>query len=320
MVEAQNASHVLMIRPVNFAANPQTVASNHFQRSSVALGRTLQECALAEFETLAGALSAAGVGVVVFEDTYEPHTPDAIFPNNWVSFHADGTVLLYPMLAPNRRMERRPELLDALVRCHGFQINQIIDLAYHEKRGHYLEGTGSLVLDRMNRCAYACMSPRTSLEVLADFSKHLQYEVVTFEARDLAGAAIYHTNVMLSIGRRLAVVCTQSVRAEQRAFLLERLRIGGRTVIELSQRQMQSFAGNVLELCSSNGEPLLVMSERARQSLTVNQQVTLERLAGRIISVSIPTIEQVGGGSVRCMLAEIHLPLAHAAISSGTNY
>lgn len=307
MGEAQTAAYVLMIRPVRFASNPQTASSNLFQQQSGG-DRDLQARARGEFDTLAETLRAANVGVVIFDDTPEPHTPDAIFPNNWVSFHADGSVLLYPMLAPNRRLERRPELLDALAKQHGFYIERVIDLAHFEASNCYLEGTGSLVLDRINRLAYACLSLRTHPAVLIDFARQRGYELVTFEAHDAAGAPIYHTNVMLAIGRRFAVVCAASVTPSQRSPLLQRLEASGRTVIELTHHQMQAFAGNILELRTQGGTPLIAMSEQARRALTARQQSLLEDLGGRIVSSAIPTIERIGGGSVRCMLAEIHLP------------
>jgi hypothetical protein len=307
MGEAQTAAHVLMIRPVRFAPNSQTAPSNRFQQPVSQAAQDLQSLALNEFEGLRQALLAAGVGVVVFDDTPEPHTPDSIFPNNWVSFHADGTVLLYPMLAPNRRLERRTDLLDALM-CGEFRIERIIDLSQYEDEQAYLEGTGSLILDRVNHVAYACLSPRTHARVLADFAQRLGYELVVFEATDSAGAPIYHTNVMLSIGCRVAVVCAASVRADQRRQVLHSLRASGRLVLELSDQQMQAFAGNVLELRTLAGESVIVISERAHQSLDDQQRTLLATVGGRILSVPIPTIERIGGGSVRCMLAEIHLP------------
>ena len=310
MIEAQTAAHVLMIRPVRFAANAQTAASNSFQRAPGGTQQQLQAQALLEFDALADALRSAGVGVVIYEDTHEPHTPDSIFPNNWVSFHADGSALLYPMLAPNRRLERRPDLFTSLTTRDGFRVERVIDLTHHEAQECYLEGTGSLVLDRENHVAYACLSPRTHPTVLGDFARRLHYDLVTFAASDVAGAPIYHTNVMLSIGSRLAVVCTVCVSPEQRPVLLKRLQASGRMVVELTLEQLEAFAGNLLELRTATGESVIAMSEQARSSLTSAQLKLLESSGGRIVSVPIPTIERVGGGSVRCMLAEIHLPYA----------
>ena len=304
MSEAQTTGHVLMIRPVRFAANSQTADSNRFQQPN-STARDLQPKAVLEFDALVVALQAAGVRVVVFEDTPEPHTPDSIFPNNWLSLHADGTAVLYPMCAPNRRLERRPEFLQSLV-THGFRIDRVVDLTHHEVSDRYLEGTGSLVLDRINRVAYACLSARTDLQVLHDFARSLNYEVVTFHAYDSSGDPIYHTNVMLSLGRRIAVVCTESVRSDERSDLLQRLADSGRTILELTHAQLAAFAGNLLELEGTAG-PVVALSDQAWVALTDAQRSLLQSCAD-VVHSPIPTIETYGGGSVRCMLAEIHLP------------
>ena len=298
-----------MIRPVRFAGNPQTAESNRFQQESGgASADSIQALALVEFDGLVQALTQAGVRVHVFSDTPEPHTPDSIFPNNWVSFHADGTVVLYPMLAPNRRLERRMDVIEALSAQAGFHITRTVDLTYREEAQKFLEGTGSLVLDRRNRIAYACLGPRTDMDVLGEFAQRLDYEVVAFEAFDASGAAIYHTNVLMSVGDRFAAVCGECIEASHRAAVIDTLRNGGRTVIELSFAQMNRFAGNMLELRSQSGNALVVMSESARTSLTAEQVNTLEAAAGSIVSAPIPVIEQLGGGSVRCMIAEVGLP------------
>jgi hypothetical protein len=308
-MEPQAAADVLMIRPVRFAGNVQTEESNRFQSRDRSLtAAAAQEAAAAEFEALAGSLRAAGVGVHVVDDTHEPHTPDSIFPNNWVSFHADGTVVLYPMLAPNRRLERRDDVLAALSAEHGFRMRRVIDLSPHEHGGKFLEGTGSLVLDRMHRIAYACVSPRTDLDVLGDFAQQLDYDVVAFEARDAQGAAIYHTNVLMCVGARFAAVCLESIRERERAGVLDALRTTGRAVLDLTLEQMGEFAGNMLELQSASGEPIVAMSSRAQAALTPAQRELLRAHSGAIVASPIPTIETLGGGSVRCMLAEIFLP------------
>lgn len=296
-----------MIRPVRFMGNPQTSSSNAFQRTAAVSNDEAQRLARAEFDGLAQALTDAGVRVHIVEDTLEPHTPDSLFPNNWVSFHADGTAVLYPMLAPNRRAERRMDVLEGLSARHGFFISRVIDLTGHEQSGKYLEGTGSLVLDRTGRIAYACLSPRTDLDVLGDFAQQLDYEIVAFEAFGVDGLPVYHTNVLMCIGTGFAAVCSSAIRADERAGVLESLRASGRTVLELTTAQLDSFAGNMLELKTSQGQSIIAMSNRARDSLSSNQRATLEREA-RIVAAPIPTIETLGGGSVRCMLAEIHLP------------
>ncbi len=308
-IETQSAATVLMIRPVRFSANIETQASNRFQaRDSADAPQNAQADALAEFHALESALRTAGVDVRVFEDTLEPHTPDSIFPNNWVTFHADGTVVLYPMLAPNRRHERRADILEALSAREGFFTSRIVDLTHYEGDGKFLEGTGSLVLDRVNRTAYACVSPRTDLDVLGDFARQLDYDVVSFEATDSTGFPIYHTNVMMSVGARFAAVCSAAIRQDARPAVLERLRTGGRELLELSYDQMHAFAGNMLELRTCAGASVTALSQRAVESLSPQQRAFLERHTGAIISVPIPTIERLGGGSVRCMLAEVHLP------------
>ena len=307
MNEAQTATDVLMIRPVRFAGNEQTAGSNRFQQlDQSARADAVQTAALAEFDALANALQQAGVTVHVFEDTPEPHTPDAIFPNNWVSFHADGTVVLYPMLAPNRRLERRLDIVEALDLQRGFHVARTIDLTHREAEEKFLEGTGSLVLDRAHRIAYACLSPRTDMDVLGEFAQRLEYDIVAFEAFDAGGAPIYHTNVLMSVGTRFAAICSDCIESSRRHAVVTMLRNSGRTVIDLSLQQLQTFAGNMLELRSQSGDSVIAMSDAARASLDESQLSRLES-SGRIVSTAIPTIERLGGGSVRCMIAEIHL-------------
>jgi len=306
--ESQLANAVLMIRPVRFQSNPDTAATNRFQGKNTSSPEQQQLDAAQEFDALRSALELHGIFVVQFDDCEEPHTPDSIFPNNWVSFHADGTVVLYPMEAHNRRTERRPDIVSALSEMHGFQVREVLDLSAHENEGHFLEGTGSLVLDRVNRIAYACLSSRTHLDALGDFAQRMDYEVVAFNAVDRDGAAIYHTNVLMNIGEEIAVICDVAIADEaQRSAVLRSLADTGHTVLSLSLDQMDSFAGNMLELRSATGERLIAMSEQARNSLDEQQLRTLEANA-TLVSVPIDRIESSAGGSVRCMLAEIHLP------------
>ena len=306
--ESQLATAVLMIRPVRFLSNPLTSESNRFQTQTSASAEEQQAAALAEFDALAVALSAAGIDVYQYQDTPEPHTPDSIFPNNWVSFHADGRVVLYPMEAPNRRTERRSDIIESLEADKGFIVHEVLDLSAHEQDGKYLEGTGSIVLDRAHRVAYACLSSRTDLEALADFAQRLDYEVVAFDAVDRDGVPIYHTNVVMNVGEKLAVLCADAIpRAEQRAAVLERLEQTGHEVILLSFSQLEAFAGNMLELRTNSGDRLVAMSQQAWDSLTDTKRQKLQA-NGRILSVPINNIEKHSGGSVRCMLAEIHLP------------
>jgi hypothetical protein len=261
-----------------------------------------------EFDALVDALRSSGVNVVVEDDTPEPHTPDSIFPNNWVSFHGDGRVVLYPMEAPNRRTERRTDIIDRLVSDHGFQVVDIVDLSEHETSGHHLEGTGSMVLDRSNRIAYACLSSRTQLDPLGDFAQRMDYDVVSFDAVDRNGVPIYHTNVLMNVGEAVAVICDEAIsREDQRAAVLARLRDTGHDVVHLNYDQLDAFAGNMLELRNADGDRVLAMSTRAWESLDAEQRATLQANAKIVIS-PIDNIEISAGGSVRCMLAEVHLP------------
>lgn len=270
--------------------------------------KSLQLKALNEFESFVTVLRNVGVRVRDFDDTLEPQTPDALFPNNWISFHADGNAVLYPMLANNRRLERRADILDTMQTRLGFQISNVIDLAVHENHARYLEGTGSLVLDRVHRIAYACLSPRTHVDVLAEFSQCLNYELVVFQAFDAAAIPIYHTNVLMSIGTKFAAICAAAICDKDRERVLDRLKAQGRCIVEISREQMHHFAGNILELKTSKGEPVVAISARAHGSLSQSQREQIEEYAGSFVAASIPTIETFGGGSVRCMLAEIHLP------------
>jgi hypothetical protein len=304
MSETQSAPAVLMVRPHRFASNPQTRGCNAFQRDS---GGDLHAAAVREFDALAAALREAGVAVVALDDTPEPHTPDAVFPNNWFSTHADGTIVLYPMSAPNRRAERRVDLF-ADLRERGFGCRRLVDLSAHELDGRFLEGTGSLVLDRLARRAYACLSPRTDRRLLEIWCQELGYQPFAFEATDSDGRAIYHTNVMLALGTGWAVVCAAAVddRA-RRAELSAALAAGGRTVVEIDREQMAAFTGNVLELRDRAGHLVIAMSAQARAALRPEQVAALSR-HGRLVSSPVPTIETAGGGSVRCMIAELFLP------------
>jgi hypothetical protein len=306
--ESQLASAVLMIRPVRFESNPLTAASNRFQGKTQAAPQDQQDAARREFNSLVNALRDNDIDVIVVDDTDEPHTPDSVFPNNWVSFHADGSVVLYPMEAENRRTERRLDIVEKLDAELGYSVREVVDLSHHEQSGHFLEGTGSMVLDRVNRVAYACLSTRTQLDALGDFAQRMGYDVVAFDAVDRDGAAIYHTNVLMNIGEEIAVICDEAIpREEQRAAVLQRLTDSGHEIISLSYDQLDAFAGNMLELRKKNGERLTAMSQQACESLT-DEQLSLLQQNGTVLSVNIDTIEASAGGSVRCMLAEVHLP------------
>lgn len=306
--ESQLASTVMMIRPAGFESNPLTAASNRFQGKSSSLPQEQHAAALQEFDGLANALRDAGIEVLIVDDTPEPHTPDAIFPNNWISMHADGRVVLYPMEAENRRTERRKDIVEYLGNEAGRFISEVVDLSDHEANGHYLEGTGSMVLDRANRVAYACVSTRTHLDPLGDFAQRLGYDVVAFEAADSTGVPIYHTNVLMNVGEKLAVICDEAIqRDDQREAVLARLRETGHEVVHLNYAQLDAFAGNMLELRDDQGERVIAMSRQAHKSLDAEQQALLAANA-RVVSAPIDNIELAAGGSVRCMLAEVHLP------------
>lgn len=299
----QTTSHILMIRPVNFTFNTETAVNNAFQVA--AAGKGAQEKALAEFEGFVKILQANDIDVTVINDTPEPYTPDSIFPNNWISFHEDGQICLFPMYAANRRLERKPAVLQRIK--DRFSVNSTLDFSGYEKEGFFLEGTGSMVLDRDYKIAYACLSPRTDKKVLADFGEKMGYTTEVFTAVDDQGRPIYHTNVMMCVADRFVVVCLDSLPdAVQRQHLLATILSSGKQRIEISLDQMNHFAGNMLQVHNAKGEKLLVMSTQAFESLTP-QQIAQLTSYNRIVHSSLTTIETNGGGSARCMMAEIHL-------------
>jgi hypothetical protein len=308
----QTADHVLMIRPVRFLSNGETAATNAFQRSAPDAAAA-QSAALREFDAYAALLSAAGVGVLVIEDTPTPHTPDSIFPNNWVSFHADGRAFLYPMLAPNRRQERRAAVLARV--AERFALRETVDLSPLERDHRFLEGTGSMVLDHEERIAYVCLSPRSHPDALAAFAGRSGYRPLAFRAFDRRGQAIYHTNVMMCIGRTLALLCAEAIAdAGERAAVCASLERSGRRVIAISQGQMEDFAGNMLELRAAGGDPVFALSRRAWAALDEAQRRLIADYAQPVLA-PIDTIERLGGGGARCMLAEIFLPRQRPNVS-----
>jgi hypothetical protein len=303
----QCADAVLMVRPVCFGYNPETAASNAFQKAGEGAGDGAK--ARAEFDAFVRALSGEGVTVCVAEDSPDPPKPDAVFPNNWVSFHGDGTLVLYPMEARSRRIERRQEIIDQVVKELRFRVTHFIDLMHHEDEGRYLEGTGSLVLDHAARVAYACASSRTHPELVKEWAEALGYEPLVFQAADSAGLPLYHTNVLLCIGARMAIVGTEAIAPADRQRVLGRLRAGGREVIEIGHRELGQFAGNMLELGTWDealgDSRVLVMSDTARRALSPETFAQLSGCTDQVLAVPIPTIERCGGGSARCMLAEV---------------
>lgn len=310
---AQNTSNILMIRPVAFAMNAETAKDNHYQNQEAGISvNQAQEAALKEFDDFVTKLRDAGVNVMVIDDTPEPPTPDSIFPNNWVSFHENGMVVLYPMAAENRRTERREDIVQS-IKNSGFRIDETLDYSPSENDGFFLEGTGSLVLDRENLVAYACLSQRTNETLLSDWGVQLGYKVVSFHAlQELDGQLlpIYHTNVMMSVGQEIAILCADSIKDEtERKSVIESLEKSGKEILYISEAQKSSFAGNMLQVVNNTGEKIMVMSTQAYESLTPQQIATIEK-TNRILHSSLNTIETLGGGSARCMMAEVFLPTA----------
>ena len=314
MGSQQCADAVLMIEPKSFGYNPDTARTNTFQRaeshgSSAATGAPAAALAREEFGKLKQALISEGVGVCAVEDTAEPAKPDAVFPNNWLSLHEDGTLVLYPMQSASRRPERRQDVIDAVVERLRFKVSHLLDLTHFEGEGMFLEGTGSLVLDHLERVAYACASPRTHPALVAEWARELKYEPVVFQAADRTGVPLYHTNVLMCIGERVAIVGSEAIAASDRERVLGRLRASGRELIEIGQDEIAQFAGNMLELGTWDealgDSRVLVMSDAARRSLTAEKYARLSGCTDAVLAVPIPTIERLGGGSVRCMLAEV---------------
>lgn len=304
----QTTSTVLMIRPARFAFNSDTAINNRFQQPILGAAAA-QDKALEEFDGYVEILRTHGVEVLVIQDTPTPHTPDSIFPNNWWSSHADGSIVLYPMEGRNRRLERGKGVLHALEQ--HFVIHETIDLSPLEKQNMFLEGTGSMVLDREHRISYACYSGRTHSEALRQFAERLDYRLCVFHAVDRHRAPIYHSNVMMSVGRALSVVCLQALPdVRERQALARSLRNTGKDILALDFKQLEAFAGNMLEIHNKDGHPLLVMSRSAWKSLQPAQRGQIERHAHPVV-VNIDHIERIGGGSARCMLAEVYLPTRH---------
>ena len=308
-MRSQATSHILMIRPVRFGFNEQTASSNAFQDASFGEAHQAdsQQIALAEFDEMVHQLRQAGVDVTTIDDTPEPHTPDSIFPNNWISFHHTGTIVLYPMQAENRRLERRNEIIEQISK--HFFVEKVIDLSYFEGENKFLEGTGSMVLDRQYDTAYACLSPRTDEDALAQFGKELEYTIVKFTAVDGAGKQIYHTNVLMCVGELFAVICLEAIPdLDERLMVRQSLEKSGKRVIEITLEQMNHFAGNMLQVKNEKGQSLLVMSSSAYKSLSDKQVRQLEDYA-TLKHFDLSMIEGNGGGSARCMMAEVHLPV-----------
>lgn len=306
----QLTNHILMIRPAQFRMNEQTAVNNYFQASAGLSPEEVVKKSQEEFDAYVSVLREKGVQVTVVQDTEDPDTPDALFPNNWVSFHQDATVALYPMFAENRRLERREAVLEILEE-DGFIIDQVMDYTAAEDSGIFLEGTGSLILDRVHKKAYCALSSRADEELFIEFCEDFEYTPVIFTANQTVDGSrlpIYHTNVMMCLAETFAVICLDSIDdKKERKAVVNHLREDGKEIIAISEAQMHRFAGNMLQVLGSNQTPYLVMSSTAYKSLTPDQLSKIEQHC-EIIHVDLSTIETCGGGSARCMMAEVFLP------------
>lgn len=294
-----------MVRPASFGFNAETAANNAFQGSLDLSAEAIQQQAVAEFDAFAEKLRNEGVDIYVVQDTASPSKPDAVFPNNWFCSMPDGSLHLFPMYAPVRRLERRPEIVDAL--CRDFKVAKVVDWTEEENRQSIVEGTGSIIFDHTARLAYACLSERTDAKLMETFCQAVGYEPVLFTSKDENGVLVYHTNVMLHIGTDYAVVCLESIHsAEERENVVAQLQRNGKKVVDISMAQVHKYAGNMLQVHNKKGECLTVMSRLAADCLTDEQKAVIET-SSRIVPADIPVIETIGGGSARCMLAEIFL-------------
>lgn len=299
---AQTSHSVFMVRPASFGANPETAASNAFQKQMDLAQTDIRDKAIVEFDAAVTTLRNAGVDVVVLADTAEPVKPDAVFPNNWFSTHTDGTLVLYPMHAPNRRLERRADLVDELKA--RFPVSRIIDLSHYELENRFLEGTGSIVFDHPNRKAYASLSVRTDAAVLDDLCRQLGYESVVFPAYDTNGHPVYHTNVLMCIGSGFAIVAAKAIpEGAARDRVLQSLINDGHEIVAIDQAQVSAFAGNAMALHTASGNQVLALSATAYTALRPDQLATLKKYV-LPLPIAIPTIETIGGGSVRCTIAQ----------------
>jgi hypothetical protein len=297
---------LLLIRPASFGFNEQTASTNFFQKGSSESAASINHRALVEFDAMVDKLRDNEVDVLVFDDSAQPEKPDAIFPNNWLSLHEDGKLVLYPMLAHNRRLERRPEIVQLF--NEKFLISEVIDFSQEENQNRIVEGTGSLVFDHVHKIAYASRSERTHQELVVQLCRRMGYQPIVFDAVDEAGKPIYHTNVLLCVGEKFAVLCLDAVRNESdQELLLTSFHTTQHKVIAISYAQMRSFAGNMLEVKNTKDEPVVLLSQTAFNSLLPGQVDAITRFAD-MLPINITTIEAIGGGSVRCMVVGIHTP------------
>lgn len=306
----QNTSTILMIKPLNFGFNEETANSNHFQYASFLVSdNDIKKKAIEEFDAFTLKLKNEGINTLIFEDQHNKKLPDAIFPNNWISFHQDGKVILYPMLSKKRREERREDIIDILSHKFRFHITEKIDFSPFENKDMYLEGTGSIVFDHINKIAYASISTRTNKDLFLEYCKKINYTPLVFHAFSTNGNSIYHTNVLLSVGENFAVICSDVIKNdEERVLVLSKLRSTKQYVIEITEEQMNHFCANILQLENIHKEKVIAMSSEAFNTFSEEQKSILLK-NGKIIYSNLTTIENYGGGSARCMMAEIFLPL-----------
>lgn len=303
----QASKNIMLVRPATFSFNTETANSNYFQNKLIGVDReSITKQAIKEFNDFSEKLKANNINVFVFNDTLNPPKPDAVFPNNWVSFHADGTVVLYPMCAINRRNEKRQDILEELKM--NFVINNIVDLSANEAKGKFLEGTGSIIFDHINKIAYACLSPRTDKDLFIYVCDILKYKPVYFYSFDKNGKEIYHTNVMMCVGEKFAIICLESITSlSEKQFVINSLKTTGHQIVDISFEQMNNFAGNMLTVENNSGTLFLILSKKAFDTLSTIQKNILTNYC-ELLPVQIDTIETIGGGSTRCMMAELFCP------------
>ncbi|KOY85428.1 amidinotransferase [bacterium 336/3] len=302
----QTTSHLLMIRPAAFGFNPETAQTNVFQKKASDFSEEIHTRALAEFDYMVELLRKEDLNVMVIDDTIEPYKPDAVFPNNWITTHQEGVIVLYPMQAPNRRVERRQDIVEILQK--QYKVHNVVNLSHYESKGKFLEGTGSMIFEHTHKIAYASLSTRTNTEVLDRFCNSMRFQPITFQAVDEFDKPIYHTNVLMSVGDKFVIICMDAIKElSDQEDLIASFRKTQKEVFKISYEQMKNFVANCLEVTNNKGEKILILSERAYQHLEESQKKRLENYV-KLLPCPLNTIETYGGGSARCMIAEIFLP------------
>lgn len=302
----QTTSHLLMIRPTAFGFNPETAQTNVFQKKASDFSEEIHKKALAEFDYMVELLRKEDLNVMVIDDTIEPYKPDAVFPNNWITTHQEGVIVLYPMQAPNRRVERRTDIVEILQK--QYKVHNVVNLSHYESKGKFLEGTGSMIFEHTHKIVYASLSSRTSTEVLDRFCSSMRFQPITFQALDEFDKPIYHTNVLLSVGDKFVIICMDAIKEpSDQEDLIASFRKTQKEIFKISYEQMKNFVANCLEVKNNKGERILILSERAYKHIDDSQKKRLENYV-KLLPCPLDTIETYGGGSARCMIAEIFLP------------